>query len=320
MNKTTRMISMALAVAAILAAPVVAHAAAPMVKTQAPGYYRMMLGEVEITVLSDGTVNLPMSQLLTNITPEKFRADIGRHFLRDPIETSVNAFLVNTGSKLVLIDSGAGKLFGPTLGKLQASLKAAGYTPEQVDEVYVTHMHGDHIGGVSAGDKPAFPNAVLRVDQKDADFWLSEAQMDKAPEQYKDAFRGAMAMAKPYIAAGRFKPFDGDTELVPGVKALASRGHTPGHSTYVVESKGEKLVLWGDLMHVAAVQFATPPVTIQFDSDSAAAAAQRAKAYAEAAAQGYVVGAAHLSFPGLGRLRAEGNGYVFVPLNYRAVP
>jgi glyoxylase-like metal-dependent hydrolase (beta-lactamase superfamily II) len=320
MKKTMRKLSTSLAAAAILAASTLAHAAGPMVKTQAPGYYRMMLGDVEVTVLNDGTVNLPMSQLLTNITPEKYRADIGRGFLRDPIETSVNAFLVNTGSKLVLIDAGAGSLFGPTLGKLQSSLKAAGYQPEQVDEVYITHMHGDHIGGVTAGDKPAFPNAVLRVDQKDADFWLSQANMDKAPEAQKGAFRGAMVMTKPYEAAGRFKPFDGDTELVPGVKALASRGHTPGHSTYVVESKGEKLVLWGDLMHVAAVQFATPPVTIQFDSDATAAAAQRAKAYAEAAAQGYVVGAAHLSFPGLGRLRAEGSGYVFVPVNYRAVP
>ena len=321
MNNTMRKISTALAAVAILAVPAAAtQAAGPMVKTQAPGYHRMMLGDVEVTVLSDGTVNLPMSQLLTNITPEKYRADIGRHFLRDPIETSVNAFLVNTGSKLVLIDSGADSLFGPTLGKLQASLKAAGYTAEQVDEVYITHMHGDHIGGVTSGDKAAFPNAVLRVDQKDADFWLNQTNLDNAPEQYKSAFRGAMAMAKPYVAAGRFKPFDGDTELVPGVKALASRGHTPGHSTYVVESKGEKLVLWGDLMHVAAVQFATPPVTIQFDSDATAAAAQRAKAYAEAAAQGYVVGSAHLSFPGLGRLRAEGSGYVFVPLNYRAVP
>jgi glyoxylase-like metal-dependent hydrolase (beta-lactamase superfamily II) len=319
MNRMTRMLSAAM-VAAGLLATTAGHAAGPMVKTQAPGYHRMMLGDFEVTVLSDGTVNLPMSQLLTNITPEKYRADMARSFLRDPVETSVNAFLINTGTKLVLIDSGAGALFGPTLGKLQTSLRAAGYQPEQVDEIYITHMHGDHVGGLSAGDKPAFANAVLRADQKDADFWLSQAVMDKAPEAAKDSFRGAMAMVRPYMAAGRFKPFDGDTDLVPGVKALASRGHTPGHSTYLVESKGEKLVLWGDLMHVAAVQFATPPVTIQFDSDPAAAAAQRAKAYAEAAAQGYVVGSAHLSFPGLGRLRAEGSGYSFVPLNYRAVP
>jgi glyoxylase-like metal-dependent hydrolase (beta-lactamase superfamily II) len=93
-------------------------------------------------------------------------------------------------------------------------------------------------------------------------------------------------------------------------------GHTPGHSIYAVESKGQKLVLWGDLMHVAAVQFAEPSVTIQFDSDSKAAAAQRKKAYADAAKQGYWVAAAHLSFPGIGQVRAEGKGYVWFPANY----
>lgn len=309
----------ALALGIALLAPA-AQAAGPMQKTQAPGFHRVMLGDIEVTVLNDGTVNLPMSQLLTNITAEKYQADIKRSFLTDPIETSVNAFLVNTGAKLVLIDSGAGGLFGPTLGKLQASLRAAGYTPEQVDEIYITHMHGDHVGGLSAGDKPAFPNAVVRADKRDADFWLSKEQMDKAPEAARGGFRGAMAMLNPYLAAGRFKAFDGSTELVPGVSAVASHGHTPGHTTYLIESKGQKLMLWGDLMHVAAVQFATPPVTIQFDSDSAAAAQQRAKAYAEAAAQGYLVGAAHLSFPGVGRLRSEGSGYAFVPLNYRAAP
>lgn len=320
MNKTMRLLPLLAALAAGFALLPAAQAAAPMVKTQAPGFYRVMLGDFEITVLNDGTVNLPMHQLLTNTTPEKVQADLARSFLRSPLETSVNAFLVNTGSKLVMIDSGAGSLFGPTLGKLQAAIRAAGYQPEQIDEIYITHMHGDHVGGLSAGDKPAFANAVVRADRRDADFWLSTAAMDKAPEAAKGSFKGAMAMIGPYQAAGRFKLFDGDTELVPGVKAMANYGHTPGHTIYAVESKGEKLVLWGDLMHVAAVQFAQPAVTIQFDSDAAAAAERRAKAYAEAAAQGYYVGAAHLSFPGIGRLRAEGSGYTFVPVNYRSVP
>ncbi|MBI5258905.1 MAG: MBL fold metallo-hydrolase [Burkholderiales bacterium] len=321
MTRWTRTLSaLACAMACGLATLPAAHAGAPMVKTQAPGFYRMMLGDFEITVLSDGTVNLPMAQLLTNTTPEKVEQALARSFLRSPVETSVNAFLVNTGAKLVLIDTGAGVLFGPTLGKLQASIRAAGYQPEQVDEIYITHMHGDHVGGLMAGDKPAFPNAVVRADKRDAEFWLSQAQMDKAPEAARGAFKGAMATITPYQKAERFKPFDGDTELVPGVRAVANHGHTPGHTIYAVESKGEKLVLWGDLMHVAAVQFANPPVTIQFDSDPAAAAARRAKAYAEAAEQGYYIGAAHLSFPGIGRLRAEGSGYTFVPVNYRAVP
>lgn len=320
MHKTMRLLPVFAALAAGLAQAPAALAAAPMVKTQAPGFHRIMLGDFEVTVLNDGTVNLPMHQLLTNTTPEKVQADLARSFLRSPLETSVNTFLVNTGSKLVMIDSGAGSLFGPTLGKLQASIRAAGYQPEQIDEIYITHMHGDHVGGLSAGDKTAFPNAVVRADKRDAEFWLSTAEMEKAPEAARGGFRGAMAMIKPYQDAGRFKPFDGDTELVPGVKALANYGHTPGHTIYAVESKGEKLVLWGDLMHVAAVQFAQPMVTIRFDSNSEQAAERRAKAYAEAAAQGYLVGAAHLSFPGVGRLRAEGGAYQFVPLNYRAAP
>jgi len=319
-NNTLRLLPLLAALATGFAVLPAAHAAAPQVKTQSPGYYRMMLGDIEVTVLNDGTVNLPMHQLLTNTTADKVQADLARSFLSSPLETSVNAFLINTGTKLVMVDAGAGSLFGPTLGKLQASIRAAGYQPEQIDEIYITHMHGDHVGGLSAADKPAFANAVVRADQRDAAFWLSQEAMDKAPEGAKNGFRGAMAMLKPYQAAGRFKPFDGDTELVPGVKAMANYGHTPGHTIYQVESKGQKLVLWGDLMHVAAVQFAQPAVTIQFDSDSKLAAERRAKAYADAAAQGHFVAAAHLSFPGIGRLRAEGAGYTFVPVNYRAVP
>jgi len=292
-----------------------AQAAAPQVKTQ-PGYYRMMLGEIEVTALSDGTVALPVDKLLTNVKPADVKKALDKNRLSSPLETSVNGYLINTGTKLVLIDTGAASLFGPTLGKLSNSLKAAGYQPEQVDEVYITHMHPDHVGGLMAGELLAFPNATVRADKRDADFWLSQANLDKAPDANKGFFKGAMASLNPYVKAGKFKAFEGNTELVPGVKAQANYGHTAGHTIYVIESKGQKLVLWGDLMHVAAVQFETPSVTIGFDSDSKAAAAQRKKAFAEAAKEGYFVGAAHLSFPGLGRLRAQGTGYVFSPVNY----
>jgi glyoxylase-like metal-dependent hydrolase (beta-lactamase superfamily II) len=314
MNQVLRSL---LAVGALLLA-IPSFAGAPQVKTQAPGYYRMMLGDFEVTAISDGTVGLHIAKLLTNTTPKKIETALGRARLTDPVETSVNGYLINTGSKLVLIDAGAGNLFGPTLGNLVANLKAAGYQPEQVDEIYVTHMHPDHVGGLSADGKTVFTNAVLRADQRDADFWLAQANLDAAPKEAKGFFQGAMASVNPYVAAGRFKPFDGNTELVPGVKAIASHGHTKGHTTYQVESKGQTLVLWGDLMHVAAVQFAAPAVTIQFDTDSKAAAAQRKKAYADAAKKGHWVAAAHLSFPGIGHLRTEGSGYGFVPANYSA--
>ena len=292
------------------------HAAAPMAKTSAPGYYRMMLGDFEVTALSDGTVKLPVRDLLTNIKPAAVDAALAKSYLTNPLETSVNAYLVNTGEKLVLIDTGAAGLFGPTLGNLITNLKAAGYQPEQVDEIYITHMHADHVGGLMAGDKMVFPNAVVRAEKHDADFWLNQANMDKAADADKSFFKGAMASVNPYVKAGKFKSFEGNTDLVTGIKASVTRGHTPGHSLYVVESKGQKLVLWGDLMHVASVQFDNPSVTIKFDSDSKNAAVQRKKAYAEAAKQGYLVASAHISFPGIGRLRAAGKGYTWLPVNY----
>jgi len=125
-----------------------------------------------------------------------------------------------------------------------------------------------------------------------------------------------MASLNSYVKANKFKAFEGNTDLQPGIKAIATHGHTAGHTVYLVESKGQKLVLWGDLMHVAAIQFDNPNATIQFDTDSKAALAQRKKAYAEAAENGYMIGSAHLSFPGLGTLRAEGKGYVWMPINY----
>jgi glyoxylase-like metal-dependent hydrolase (beta-lactamase superfamily II) len=127
-----------------------------------------------------------------------------------------------------------------------------------------------------------------------------------------------MAAINPYVAEGKFKPFDGATQLVPGVSAVPAYGHTPGHTVYMVESQGQRLVLWGDLMHVGAIQFPDPAVTIQFDTDSKAAAAQRAKQYAEAAARGSWVAASHLPFPGIGHLRADGHGYDWIPANYTA--
>lgn len=297
-----------------------AQAGAAMQKSSAPGYYRFMLGEFEVTALSDGTVALPVEKLLTNIKADKLSQALQKYHLSSPLETSVNAYLINTGSKLVLIDSGAGQLFGPTLGKFAAHLQAAGYQAGQVDEIYITHMHADHFGGLTSAGLATFPNAIVRADQHDVDYWLSQASLEQAPPDKKATYERVLASFKPYMQAGRFQPFDGNVELVPGIRAIASHGHTPGHSIYQIESKGQKLMLWGDLMHVAAVQFEQPGVTIRFDTDSKAAAKQRQKAYAEAASQAYLVGAAHLSFPGLGYLRKQDKGYVWIPLNYTALP
>ena len=307
--------AIALGSAALVVAPTSASAAAPQLRTQAPGFYRTMLGDFEITALSDGTVDLDVAKLLAE-PAAKTDAALAKAFVHGPLETSVNAYLVNTGSRLVLIDAGAGTLFGPTLGKLLANLKAAGYQPEQIDDVFVTHMHPDHVGGLSANGVRVFPNATLHADKRDSDFWLSQANLDKAAADSKGFFQGAMASVNPYVAAGKYQPFEADGEPVPGIRTLASYGHTAGHTSYLVESKGQQLLVVGDLIHVAAVQFADPGVTIAFDSDAKAAALSRTAVFGMAATDDALVGAAHLQFPGMGHLRAAGKSWQWVPVNY----
>ncbi|MGV7207351.1 MBL fold metallo-hydrolase [Oxalobacteraceae bacterium A2-2] len=304
------------AAAALLAAAVLpAQAAAPFAKFQAPGFYRTTLGDFEVTVLNDGTLDLPVNQLLKQ-PAAKTDAALAKSFQKSPLQTSVNAFLINTGGKLVLVDTGASGLFGPTLGQLLANLKASGYQPEQVDEIYITHFHPDHVGGLSANGKLVFPNAVLRGGKADADYWLSKAEQDKAPADIKAMFDGAQASVNPYVQAGKFQPITGDAELTPGIKAHWNGGHTPGHVTYIVESKGQKMVLLGDLLHVQAVQFDDPGVGIAFDTDSKKAIAERKAAFAAAAKGGYLIGAAHLSFPALGHVKTAGKDYQFIPVSY----
>ena len=317
MSKSTliRMAAVTAAAAAVLAAwP--AQAAAPMARFQAPGFYRTTLGDFEITVLNDGTLDLPVDKELKQ-PAAKTDAELAKSFQKSPLQTSVNGFLINTGTKLVLVDTGAASLFGPTLGQLLGNLKASGYKPEQVDEIYITHMHGDHVGGLAANEQRVFPNAVVRAGKLDADYYLNPANLEKASADAKDNFQGPLVSITPYIKAGKFQPIVANTELVPGIKSYFTGGHTPGHVIYVVESKGQKLVLLGDLLHVQAVQFEDPNVGIDFDSDSKVAIAERKEAFAAAAKGGYLIGAPHLSFPALGHVRSNGKGgYEFVPVTY----
>jgi glyoxylase-like metal-dependent hydrolase (beta-lactamase superfamily II) len=296
-----------------------AFAAAPMAGTPAPGYYRFMLGNFEVTALSDGTVDLPVDQLLHE-PAQKTVAALHAAFQKAPLQVSDNAYLVNTGKRLVLVDTGAGDLFGPTLGKLMSNLKASGYQPEQVDDIFLTHMHPDHVGGLVKNHVVQFPNAVVHADRFEAAYWLSQKNLDSAADASKGFFEEAMASVDPYVQAGKFRPFDGGVELVPGVRSYPSFGHTAGHTSYVIESEGKTLLLLGDLIHVPAVQLDHPNVTIAFDTDPEEAAASRTKVFNQAARERTLVAAAHLPFPGIGHLRATGKIYQWVPVDYSRMP
>lgn len=299
----------------LAATSLTASAGAPMVKSQ-PGYFRFALGAFEVTALSDGILSLEPTKLLQGRSTEQVVQDLAAAHLKEPVATSMNAFLINTADKLVLIDTGGGPGMGADAGKLLQSLKNAGYAPEQIDEIYITHMHGDHLGNLSRDGKPVFANAIVRADKADAAFWLDEATAAAAPENKRGFFKAAQDALNPYVKAGKFKPFDGATELVKGIHSIARHGHTPGHTSYLVESGTSKLEVIGDMIHVGAVQFPHPEVVIGFDNDSKLAAADRKQAFDTAVKDGRYVAAAHLSFPGIGQINADGSGYRWMPVNY----
>jgi glyoxylase-like metal-dependent hydrolase (beta-lactamase superfamily II) len=310
------LLSSGLALAVVITGQV--SAAAPMVKQSAPGFYRIMLGDFELTVLSDGTVDLPMDKLLQQPS-ETTTAQLAESFLTAPVESSVNAYLINTGQKLVLIDSGAGSLFGPTLGKLLQNLQASGYEAAQIDEILITHMHPDHVGGLAGEQQRVFPNAVVRASGQDADYWLSQSQMDSAPEESKGFFQGAMASLNPYVSAKQFQPFSDSGQIMPGISAVSTPGHTVGHTSYVIQSNGQTLWVIGDLIHAAAVQFAHPQVTIDFDTEPKQAQITRQKVFTDLAVGKVMLGATHIQFPGLGHLRKLDDGFGWVPVNYQRI-
>ena len=303
---------------ATLAAPPIAAPSKDATAAMPPqaGFYRMKLGQFTITALSDGTLPLPLHELLLDVTPAEIDRSLAHDFLKDPTQTSVNAYLIDTGSRLILVDTGAGDLFGPSVGFLNASLSAAGVRPEQISDVLLTHIHADHSGGLMNGKALAFPNATIHVAKRETDFWLNPANFVKATESNRKRAIEAHSKVDPYIKAGKVKTFGGEVELFPGIRTLAAPGHTPGHTIYALESQGQKLMFWGDIMHAASVQFPNPDVAISFDVAPKTAAITRQKLLRDAAAQRYWVVLDHVSFPGIGHVRAEKVGWSWAPINY----
>ncbi|WP_347911940.1 MBL fold metallo-hydrolase [Pseudomonas grandcourensis] len=294
------------------------QAQAPIQATQVPGYYRLAVGDYEVTALFDGYNDLS-PKLLHGMSQSQIRALLARRAIETPgVQTAFNAFLINTGKQLILVDTGAGQCIGATAGQLSANIQAAGYKPEQVDAILLTHLHLDHVCGLVDGQQqPIFAKASVYAAKAEADYWLDPQALAKAPEAAKGFFKIAQDSTAPYIVAGRFKTFAPGQSPLPGVvEAQLETGHTPGSSTYRFASQGQSILFMGDLVHNLAVQFLHPEVSIGFDVNNQQAIKSRNQVFSAAAASKTWVAAAHLPFPGIGHISAVDKHFEWVPVEY----
>ncbi len=305
------------ALSSLMAGSPPALASAPQIHDQAPGFFRLKVGDLEVTALYDAAAVFELPWL----KGKKPTIDgVAKALNQDPhlLDAADQGFLVNTGRQLMLVDAGAGTWYGgPAFGHLAGSLRSAGYTPEQVDLVLITHLHSDHVGGLTTQDgKRVFPNAKVYVAKAESDFWLSPDIAAKAPTDAQPFFQSAQAIAAPYIKADKWHTFSGSETIVDRMQIVPLLGHTPGHTGYEFSSKGQTILFWGDTIHLQSVQLQHPELTVVFDIDPTAAAATRNQLLPKLAREDVVIAGPHMLFPSLGRLHKEGGGYNWTPVQF----
>ncbi|MGI9479322.1 MAG: MBL fold metallo-hydrolase, partial [Hyphomicrobiaceae bacterium] len=235
------------AAAGSLVAAGTASAKAPLQGTQPVNYRRVKLGAFEVTTVADGYAAVPKVHPIfgNNQKPEDVSAYMQANFLPgDKMAIPFTPVIVNTGKELVLFDAGNGSGRGPTRGHLVKSIEAAGFKPEQIDIVVITHFHPDHIGGIMAGDKPTFPNARYVTGEDEYNFWTSKKLAGSSDKKMQGRVKLVNAQVKPVADKMTFLK-DGN-DVVSGITAIPTFGHTPGHMAFNIESNGQRLVLWGD--------------------------------------------------------------------------
>ncbi|WGF86202.1 MBL fold metallo-hydrolase [Marinivivus vitaminiproducens] len=285
-------------------APTAAIATPPMSRSS----YRV--GTIVVTPLLDGTLDIPLS-----VMPAADNAE-GEALLtaadmppKGPVTIPVNAFAVERDGRLWLIDSGGGAGMAATAGRMPAALAALGYQPSQVEGIVLTHLHPDHTGGL-LGPQGAklFPQAEILVQTVEVAFWTDEGARSQAPADMALLFDSARTVLETY--KDQVRPVSGSAEVFPGGNYVLLPGHTPGHAGVLFEDSGERLLIWGDIIHATPLQFVHPDWTLTFDTDQAQARATRARVLDMAVADEMSVAGAHMKAGG--KVERRGDGYALV--------
>jgi glyoxylase-like metal-dependent hydrolase (beta-lactamase superfamily II) len=323
MTETTRRAALTAAAAASIgpgAAPTALNAAAVPTGKQAPAVYRYKVGTHEVTVLSDGVRSFPLTEsYVTNAPIAEVRKALEAAYL--PPDRMIHHYapiVVNTGSKLVLIDTGSGpRAFAQTkgeLGQLPQNLAAAGIQAKDIDLVVISHFHGDHVNGLlDANNKLAFLNAEVLVPAVEWKFWMDDGEMSRASKgRMEDLFKNNRRI---FDALGRkVTPYEWNKELAPGLMPLATVGHCIGHTSYVLSSGSASVYIQSDVTNNPDLFARHPDWSASFDQDPVQAVATRRKVYDMLVADKMLVQGFHYPFPGLARVEKADAGYRVVPM------
>jgi glyoxylase-like metal-dependent hydrolase (beta-lactamase superfamily II) len=298
-----------------------ARAAAPPAGKQVPTFYRSKLGDFELTVVSDGARAIPLPPtFVRNVKIEEvLKVAEAAYMPKGTVFAPFNPMVVNTGSKLVLIDTGYGPGIAPTVGLLPQALAGAGFDPKAIDIVLISHMHGDHINGIKNPDGSlAFPNAEIKVPSVDWAHWMSDENMAKATDGFQ---KGSFGFTRKIFGDMKSKVtrFEWKQEVAPGITAVESSGHTPGHTSFVIASGKNSLFLQADVSIVPALFLRHPDWHVMFDSEPEKAVATRRRVYDMASADKLLVAGYHFPFPGIGHIEKAGTGYHFEPSAWNPV-
>jgi glyoxylase-like metal-dependent hydrolase (beta-lactamase superfamily II) len=303
-----------------------AHAAIPPAAAQAPGFYRYKVGAIECTSINDGARSFPMpDNWVTNVGKEEALAAAEAAYMpKGMVTVPFNPQLINTGSKLVLIDCGSGMAaYGPTkgeIGRTMQNLAAAGVDPKSIDVVLMSHLHPDHTNGIRALDgSMAFPNAEIMVPTKDWDFWMSDENAAKA--QSDELMKSYFANVKKIYAGieSKVTRYDWGKEVAPGITSIAVPGHTPGHSAFAIASGSSKVLIQSDVTNIPELFLRNPDWHVAYDVDPVAAQETRHKFYDMAAAEKATVVGFHFTFPSIGHVEKDGTKYRLIPTAWNPV-
>jgi len=320
------LLSSAAAAALAAALPAQSFAAAPPAGKQAAGFYRYKVGDIEVTVVTDGANRLPITDaFVVNVKKEEVNAALVAAFMEPGVFVGpYNPIVLNTGGKLALVDTGtseAGYIASKgATGQLMTNLAAAGIEAGAIDTVIISHYHGDHINGLLKADKSlAFPNAEILVPVNEHQFYMDDGNMSRATKgRVEDVFKNVRRVISGEVLK-RLRTYEWDKDVIPGVLAVGTPGHTPGHTSHVVSSGSSKVYVQADVTHAPFLFARNPGWHAYYDQDPVMAEATRRKVYDMLSAEKMLVQGFHYPFPSVAHVEKTATGYREIPMPWSPV-